>query len=64
MPYQTHLTDLPQDDKILPFHYIRKHVSRSGIYLGIQNDSQYVPIYACRNWGGVCPLTSIQEARL
>ncbi|KAK7996328.1 ATP dependent dna ligase domain protein [Apiospora marii] len=28
------------DNKVLPFHKIRKHVSRSGSYLGSKNDSQ------------------------
>ncbi|KAI0011214.1 hypothetical protein F4779DRAFT_626714 [Xylariaceae sp. FL0662B] len=29
-----------KDDKILPFHKIRKHVSRSGSFLGTSHDSQ------------------------
>ncbi|KAK8136907.1 ATP dependent dna ligase domain protein [Apiospora sp. TS-2023a] len=29
-----------KDNKILPFHKIRKHVSRSGSYIGSKNDSQ------------------------
>ncbi|KAK8058730.1 hypothetical protein PG994_009178 [Apiospora phragmitis] len=29
-----------KDNKILPFHKIRKHVSRSGTYIGTKNDSQ------------------------
>ncbi|KAI1433373.1 hypothetical protein GGR50DRAFT_669390 [Xylaria sp. CBS 124048] len=29
-----------KEKKILPFHKIRKHVSRSGVFLGTKNDSQ------------------------
>ncbi|KAI5865511.1 hypothetical protein GGS23DRAFT_618587 [Durotheca rogersii] len=32
-----------EDHRILPFHKIRKHVSRSGVFLGTSNDSQPHP---------------------
>lgn len=33
-----------QDAKILDFHKIRKYVSRSGTFIGVDQDSQYVPV--------------------
>ena len=32
-----------REKRILPFHKIRKHICRSGTYLGTDKDSQYVP---------------------
>ncbi|KAK4191714.1 hypothetical protein QBC35DRAFT_296263 [Podospora australis] len=32
-----------QDERILDFHKIRKHVSRSGSFLGTEEDSLYIP---------------------
>ena len=35
-----------QEEKVMPFHKIRKYVSRSGRFLAVDQDSQYV-LYSC-----------------